>query len=145
MGVLCILGGVLCLALAGWNAAVYYILVRCPHLTAKTGAWREDTLHKKNTRIWFGVSDSKFVKDTTIAWYRYEVNGCSYYFKLKHLFSKPSETSYMVPVVYIKRFPRVHMVNDLYWPMETFSKYLMKISICVSAAIVLFMIASQML
>ncbi len=145
MGALCILGGVLCLALAGWNVAMYIILVRCPHLTVKTGAWREETEHRKNRRIWFGVSDSKFVKDTTLACYRYEVNGCSYYFKLKHLFEKPSETSYMVPIVYVKRFPWVHMVNFSFWTTEAFVNRAIKTSICITAAMLLFFIGGQLL
>jgi hypothetical protein len=103
---------VICLFISIINLSAYTIFERFPHLTAKIGATLQDTIHKKNVRL-RTKNSSFFVKDLTKGLYVYYVNGKYYKVKETHLFCTEKQAPYMIPIVYIKRFPRLRYINTI--------------------------------
>ena len=103
LALLCIAASVVCLT-------SYLIFEKFPNLTGKIGATLKDTRHKKNVTFRTG-REKFFVKDVTKALYAYTVNGKVYPVKMTHLFCTKKQAPYMIPIVYIKKFPRIRYVN----------------------------------
>ncbi len=103
---LCILipiAAAVCLGLGGFFLWVQFNLSYRKKNTAKAGAVLRETNHKKNVR--YGFIRTTFVKNLTKALYIYKVNGVEYGIR-EEFFATGRQTPRMVPVVYLKRFPR---------------------------------------
>ena len=104
--------GLLILVLSGALLAVYIIFTRYPHLTGKTGSTLVSTKHRDKETV-FGQLGSRFtVRDITTGFYTYKVGDRTYKKKNKQYFTKPKQMPYSIPIVYLKRFPRISYVND---------------------------------
>ena len=101
---------ILCISISTVLLASYLIFQKFPHLTGKIGATLKDTRHKKNV-TYRTRREKLFVKDVTHALYAYTVNGKVYPVKMTHLFCTKNQAPYMIPIVYIKKFPRIRYIN----------------------------------
>lgn len=97
--------------LGGRLIRVYYLFVKCPKKTKKTGAILQDAAQKDNVRV--GIRRPVFVKHLTKAVYAYTVEGKTYYIKNTHYHTTKRQTPKFVPVVYIKTSPRYASIDDL--------------------------------
>lgn len=100
----------ICTAVSAVLLSSYLIFKKFPRLTGKIGATLKDTRHKKNV-TYHTRREKIFVKDVTRALYAYTVNGKVYPVKMTHLFCTKNQAPYMIPIVYIKKFPRIRYVN----------------------------------
>ena len=100
----------ICIAVSAVLVASYLIFQKFPQLTGKIGATLKDTKHKKNV-TYHTRREKLFVKDVTHALYAYTLNGKVYRVKMTHLFCTKNQAPYMIPIVYIKKFPRIRYIN----------------------------------
>ena len=104
------LGGLL-LTISGALFAIYIIFERSPRLTGRTGSTLVETRYKAKKTFW-GKGSHVTAKDVTLGYYTYKVNGKTYRKKNTEYFTKPKQMPYSIPIVYLKRFPRISYVND---------------------------------
>ena len=100
----------ICIAVSCVLVASYLVFQKYPQLTGKIGATLKDTRYKKNV-TYHARGKKLFVKDVTHALYAYSVNGKVYPVKMTHFFCTKNQAPYMIPIVYIKKFPRIRYVN----------------------------------
>ena len=106
-----ILLGVLILITSGALFTIYVIFEHSPQLTGRTGSTLVETKHKSKKTFW-GRGSHVTVKDVTLGYYTYKVNGKTYRKKSTEYFTKPKQMPYSIPIVYLKCFPRISYVND---------------------------------
>ena len=103
--------GILLLIVSGALFAVYIIFEHYPHLTKKTGSTLVKTKYKEKKTFW-GNHTHFTAKDVTKGYYTYKVNEKTYGKKSTQVFTKPKQMPYSIPIVYLKRFPRISYAND---------------------------------
>lgn len=110
------------LIISGFLFGAYIIFKFKPHLTEKTGATVVYKRHKEDVVIRRRTRETK-IDHVTKGIYEYKVGEKYYYKKHTHLFTTFNQAPYMIPIVYIKRFPKISYVNlggalgDLYYLM----------------------------
>ena len=107
--------GALLLVLAAWLATAAVTFAFCPKKTAKIGAVLEDVEHKKNVTVRTGRRrpTSRFYKHASRGRYVYTVAGKRYRIRGEtHWGSTPRQIPKFVPVVYVKRWPRMAYIES---------------------------------
>ena len=116
------------LIISGYLFCTYIIFHFMPHLTDKIGATVVYKKHKKDVVI-RSRRRKTVVDHVTKGIYEYKVGEKYYYKRYTHYFTTYNQTPYMVPIVYLKKFPKISYVNsdtslgDLYfmiWGMVAF-------------------------
>ena len=87
---------------------IYIIFEKFPQFTEKTGATLRERKHKKDAFIWLlGEHIDHLVK----AVYTYKVGEKYYVKRYTYFFYTFNQTPKSIPVVYIKKFPRISYAN----------------------------------
>ena len=89
----------------------YVVFHFMPHLTDKIGGTVVDKKHKRDVVIRTRRGPDIKVDHVTKGVYEYKVGEKYYYKKYTHWYTTFNQAPYMIPIIYIKRFPKISYVN----------------------------------
>ena len=97
--------------ISGYSLGAYVVFHFMPHLTDKTGATVVAKKHKRDVVIRTRRGPDIKVDHVTKGMYEYKVGEKYYYKKYTHYYTTFKQAPYMIPIIYIKRFPKISYVN----------------------------------
>ena len=108
-----VLTAVIGLILSGYFLSAYVVFHFMPHLTDKTGATVVKKKHKRDVVIRTRRGPDIKVDHVTKGVYEYKVGEKYYYKKYTHWYTTFNQAPYMIPVIYIKRFPKMSYIDSI--------------------------------
>lgn len=112
MGFLIFLGVIL-IFIGCFAFAVYIIFEKFPQLTEKTGATLRERKHKKDVVIHVRRGPDMHIDHLVKAVYTYRVGEKHYVKRYTHLHCTFNQTPKSIPIVYLKKFPKISYVKTL--------------------------------